>query len=155
MIQRIQSLYLLFVVILCLLLLNGSILNFTGTSGTSAGLSALGTLHDQDQKLIAQIAPSWTLTALLSAICIISLADIFMFRNRQLQIFLTAVVIFLSVMLTGILVWLGHRVINDFKMIFTPGIKMVFPLLMLVFAILAFTGIRKDELLVKSYDRLR
>jgi hypothetical protein len=155
MIQRIQSLYLILIVILCLLLLNGSILSFTGTSGTPVRFSASGTLYDQDQKLIAQVVPVWTLTTLLAVICIISLADLLMFRNRRLQMLLTTGVIVLSVLLAGIIAWFGFRVIHDFKMIFTPGIKMVLPVLILVFAILAFIGIRNDEMLVKSYDRLR
>ena len=36
-----------------------------------------------------------------------------------------------------------------------PGIKMVVPLLILIFGILAQRGIKHDENLVRSYDRLR
>jgi hypothetical protein len=37
----------------------------------------------------------------------------------------------------------------------SPCISHLFPLLMFIFSILAYKGVRKDELLVRSYDRLR
>jgi hypothetical protein len=36
-----------------------------------------------------------------------------------------------------------------------PGIKMALPFLMLISMILAYKGIKKDDDLVKGYDRLR
>jgi hypothetical protein len=36
-----------------------------------------------------------------------------------------------------------------------PGVLMLLPLFLLLFSVLAFIGIRKDERLVKSYDRMR
>lgn len=155
MIQRMQTLYLLFIIILCLLLLNGSILNFADASATSVKLSAVGRLYDQDQKLIAQVAPVWMITVLLGVICVISAVDILLYRKRRLQMSLTMSLIVISALLAGVVVWLGFSVIRDFRMTFTPGLKMSFPLLIMIFSILAFVGIRKDELLVKSYDRLR
>lgn len=155
MIQRIQSLYLTFIIILSVLLLNGSILKFTGESGNAVKLSAAGALSDEGQKLIAQVGQSWTVTALLAGICLISIASLFMYRNRRIQMLLTISVTVLSVLLTGVLAWLGFSVIQDFKMTFIPGIKMSFPVLILVFSILAFMGIQKDDRLVKSYERLR
>jgi hypothetical protein len=154
MIQRIQSLYLIFIIILCLFLLNGSILNFADGAGTAVKLSATGKLHDHEN-LIAQVVPAWSLTILTGAICAISIAALLLFRKRRLQMFLTTALIVFSVLLTGTFSWLILSVIHDFKMTFMPGIKMSFPVLILIFALLALLGIRKDERLVKSYDRLR
>ena len=67
MIQRIQSLYLIFIIILCLLLLTGSILNFADGAGTAVKLSATGKLNDHEN-LIAQVVPAWSLTILTGAI---------------------------------------------------------------------------------------
>jgi hypothetical protein len=155
MIQRIQSLYLTFIIVLSILLMNGSILNFTGESGNAAKLSAAGELSDEGRKLIAHIAPAWPVIALLAGIGLISIASLFMYRNRRLQMLLTMSVIVLSVLLTGAVAWLGFSVIHDFRMTLSAGIKMAFPVLILILAIMAFMGIQKDERLVKSYDRLR
>jgi hypothetical protein len=155
MIQRIQSLYLIFIIILCMLLLNGSILNFTDGSGTVVKLTATGKLYAQGQNLIALIVPAWSLTTLMGSICAISIAALLLFRKRRLQMFLTAAVIVISALLTGTFAWLIFSVNHDSKMTLIPGIKMAFPALILIFSILAFLGIRKDELLVKSYERLR
>jgi hypothetical protein len=154
MIQRIQSLYLILIIILCVLLLSGSILNFLDGSGTAVNLSAAGKLYDQ-QKLIAQVVPIWFLIALLAVISVISIAALLLFRKRRLQMFLTTVIIVFAALLAGAFAWLISSVIHEFRVTFIPGIKMAFPVLILIFSILAFLGIRKDELLVKSYDRLR
>jgi hypothetical protein len=155
MIQRIQSLYLTFIIILSLLLMNGSILNFTDASGNTVYLSATGILSEQGLKIIAQIAPSWSLISLLAIICLISIVAILMFRNRRVQLLLTLSLIVLSALLTGTFLWLGYTLINDFKMTFSPAIKIAFPILILIFSVLAFKGIQKDDRLVKSYERLR
>jgi hypothetical protein len=155
MIQRIQSLYLTFIFILCLILLKGPILNFVGESGTPVKLLAGGMLFESGQKLMIRVVPAWPLTTLLASTCLVSIAALFMFRNRRLQMLLTIVVIVLSVLLTGDFIWLGFHVIQDYKMTFSPGLKMVFPALILIFSILAYLGIKKDDRLVKSYDRLR
>jgi hypothetical protein len=155
MIQRIQSLYLTSIIILSLLLLNGSILTFAGESGNTIRLSAAGTLSEEGPKLVAHVAPAWSFISLLTAICLISVAALFMFRKRRMQMLLTISVIVLSALLTAAFVWLGFSVSHDFKMTFSPGIKMTFPVFILVFSILAFRGIQKDDRMVKSYDRLR
>jgi hypothetical protein len=46
-------------------------------------------------------------------------------------------------------------VIGKYHSELIPGFKMFVPLVILVFGILAYVGIKKDENLVKSYDRLR
>jgi purine-cytosine permease-like protein len=78
-----------------------------------------------------------------------------MFRSRRKQILPTIAVILLSAVLIGSIAWFGYSVIHDLKMSLVPGLKMAFPVLILIFSILAFRGIRRDERLVKSYDRLR
>jgi hypothetical protein len=49
----------------------------------------------------------------------------------------------------------GYSVINEYQTELVPGYKMFIPLVMLVLETLALRGIKKDENLVKSYDRLR
>jgi glucan phosphoethanolaminetransferase (alkaline phosphatase superfamily) len=155
MIQRIQSLYLTIIIILSLLLLNGGILNFTDGSGNSLKLSSAGILTDQNQKIVSQVFAAWPLTSLQVLIILISLVAVLMFRNRKKQMFLTRLLIVLSAVLIAAISWFGFKTYHDLKMILHPGIKMALPVLILLFSILAFRGIHKDDQLVKSYDRLR
>jgi hypothetical protein len=39
--------------------------------------------------------------------------------------------------------------------ILEPGYRIIMPLLSLIFLVLAYLGVKKDDELVKSYDRLR
>ena len=155
MIQRIQSLYLTFIIILSLLLLSGGILKFADESGSDINLSSAGILTDPSQKIVDQIAPAWPVTALLIMISFLSLVAVFMFRFRKIQILLTISVIILSAVLITAISWFGFTAIHNFRMTFSPGINMTFPVLILIFAILGLKGIQKDDRLVRSYDRLR
>lgn len=155
MIQRIQSIYLTLIIVLTLLLLSGTVLNFEDGSGNTARLSSTGILSDQSGKTIAQVVSKWPLPLMLISICVISLITIVMFRNRKIQMYLNIALIVLSVILIAAISWLGFSVIQDNRMNLSPGIKMIFPVLILAFSILSFRGIRNDERLVKSYDRLR
>ncbi len=155
MIQRIQSIYLTLIIVLTLLLLSGTVLNFEDGSGNTVRLSSTGILSDQSGKTIAQVVSTWPLPLMLISICVISLITIVMFRNRKIQMYLNIALIVLSVILIAAISWLGFSVIQDNRMNLSPGIKMIFPVLILAFSILSFRGIRNDERLVKSYDRLR
>lgn len=155
MIQRIQSIYLVLVIVLSLLLLNGSIMTFSDPAGKDAILTSAGKLSELNGKLISQVTGSWMLISLLSLIALLSLVSIFLFRKRTIQMKLTIAVLTLGAILIAVCSWLALAVIHDYNMMLKAGLKMAFPVLILLFSILAFLGIRKDERLVKSYDRLR
>jgi hypothetical protein len=155
MIQRIQSLYLAIIIILSLLLLNGGILNFADGSGNILKLSSAGILTDQNQKIVSQVFAAWPLTLTEVLIILIALIAVLMFRNRKKQMFLTLLLIIFSAVLMAAITWFGFKTLHDLNMNLRPGIKMALPVLILVFSILAFSGIQKDDQLVKSYDRLR
>jgi hypothetical protein len=63
--------------------------------------------------------------------------------------------IFLSAGLIIISIYYSYSVINRFDTKIIPGFKMVLPVLVFLFTLLAYRGIKKDDRLVKSYDRLR
>ena len=87
MIQRIQSLYLTFVIILCLLLFSGSILSFTdGIRKCSKAYQERKHLTRTEQVCWQQVANMWPLTAILILIALLSLITIFLFKNRKIQI---------------------------------------------------------------------
>jgi len=76
-------------------------------------------------------------------------------ENRKIQIWLIIMGVIPAISLTGLLGYYSYSIIDKYNASIDPGLKMIFPILILVFNILAYFGIRKDERLVKSYDRLR
>jgi hypothetical protein len=100
--------------------------------------------------------PFSILIGFLSAVLV---AAIFLYKNRQRQItvvramslLLVAVAVFLFITGNSVKAYLeqGGRVEEHF------GVSAILPLVMVVLAFLAERGIRKDEALVRSADRLR
>jgi hypothetical protein len=155
MIQRIQSLYLLMTTLLSLLFLNGRLLNFADKSGSVIKVTFTGILRDtggMNFELIEKLLP---LSTLLIIIPVISFLTIFIFKNRKVQLWLALT---LNILVTGaiiLLLYYSLNIIVDYRTAIIPGFKLFLPILMLIFSVLAYRGIRKDDRLVKSYDRLR
>lgn len=89
----------------------------------------------------------------------VPLVNIFLFKRRMLQIRLCAVELVLllgSVAFIGIYYYLSARMISQAEF-HAHGFRIaaVFPLVALVLDYLAMRAIFKDELLVKSLDRIR
>lgn len=155
MIQRIQSLYLLLTTTLSLLFLKGVFLAFAEKSGSVIKVSFTGIIREtgtQDYQLIEKLI--W-----LTIICILipafSAFSIFLFKKRKVQIWLVSVLIILNVILILLLAFYSYIIMTKYNAVISPDLKMAVPVLQLIFSILAFRGIKKDENLVKSYDRLR
>lgn len=155
MIQRIQSVYLLVTTLLSLLFLNGSFLNFINKSGSAIRLTFSG-LYSGTQGAGSELLESTLpLSALFIIIPVLALIAIFLYKKRILQLRLVMVLIVmivLSILLSG---YYAYVAVSKYEATLTPGVKMVLPVLLLILSILAYRGIKKDELLVKSYDRLR
>ncbi|MFN0257374.1 DUF4293 domain-containing protein [Pedobacter ureilyticus] len=147
MIQRIQSIWLLLasIAILCLLLVpvigaatdkNYYILN-------GFGLQVEGAAQVINIPLLLSIVLAG----------LISLINIFNYRNRKLQIRIASLNIFLILALSF---WLSQIIkgINGLKTLdIEPGLY--FPLAAIIFTLLAIRGIKQDEKLIRSADRLR
>lgn len=96
------------------------------------------------------------LLVLFAVAAALAVADIFLFRNRELQLKVGRMALIaniLGVVLAVVLFWqdlagIGSNVVND-------GLGVYLPMAFIVFAVLALRGIKKDEALVKSADRLR
>lgn len=155
MIQRIQSLYLLLTTLLSLLFLKGSFLNFIDKSGSVIKITFGGIIKDTGEQGFEVVEKLLPLTALIILIPAISLVIIFIFKNRKIQLWLALSVIILIVGFIFVSIFYSWFVITEYGAEIVPGFKMVIPVLILIFAILAYRGIRKDDRLIKSYDRLR
>jgi hypothetical protein len=154
MIQRIQSIYLSLIVLLSILFLSGNFLSFAENTGTVIKITFIGMFRitGANQGLIEKLLP---LSILIIIIPVISIVTIFLFKNRKIQMKLTIILIILVSVFVVALIYVSTSVILKFDATIIPGVKMFLPILILLFSIFAYRGIRKDYLLVKSYDRLR
>lgn len=147
MIQRIQTLYLILTIVLSILFLSDGIIVFSdGTLFKLTGIHFPGN---------AQAVTYWLFTAVLLVIPLLACIIIFLYRNRKLQLRLSAFLILLIVVMAGLAFLQITNITDasDASLLIKP--KLFYPLLMIVLVLLAIRGISKDEALVKSYDRLR
>jgi hypothetical protein len=139
MVQRIQTLYLFIVIILQSVLLSTNIAKYIDATGVEV------IRKTTDFSLLAALA---SLTALIPAI------SLFLYKKRMLQMRFNIFNSILLVALQGFIIYyiipyLGQE--NTFK--FT--IQSIFPVVSLILSILAIRNILKDELLIKSLNRIR
>lgn len=159
MIQRIQTIYLFLAGLLLFglflfpyihyndLVGLGKDVKVTGVYGNSAGL----TVHEGGFSYILQLIATVVLGLL-------PLFTIFKFRNRKTQIKLVVLNIIL-IMLFGIWLYINagsHLAsVNQFLGAGNIGVGFFLLPIAIIFLSLALGGIRKDEKLIKSADRLR
>lgn len=153
MIQRIQTLYLLLVVVLSNITLFSPVVDFMSEDKLYT-LTYKGVLVLENGQQI-NVLNTWALTAISSIIPLVALISIFLFKKRILQIRLN---VFNALLMGGyyvlffMYVWL---VKERFNVEATFHIPASFHLINIVLTYLAIRGIGKDEALVRSFDRLR
>lgn len=151
MIQRIQTLFLAVVVILSAFMLTGDLLIMDNGTGTLFTISFMG-LGESGGNLLQRL---WPLSILIGIVPLLALLAIFLYRKRQLQMRVTMLILLLSL---GTLIMGGFYVLMFDRKIPVDiiwKVKTVFPLLSAILAWLAYRAILKDDLMVRSYDRLR
>ena len=155
MIQRIQSLYLLLTTVLSFLFLKGSFFNFTDSSGSVIKVTFTKLIRESSVVQQATTDNTFLLAFFILAIPVISIISIMLFKNRNLQLWLVR---FLIMLVVAFIIASGsyiYIIMTKYDSVIDPGFRMAIPLLQLVFSVLAWRGIKKDDDLVKSYDRLR
>lgn len=146
MIQRIQTVYLLLTTITAILFLSGEIFLFeNGTTITLSGINA-----DMQNNALNLV-----LSVLLLVVPLLSFVLIFLYKKRKLQIRLTLLLLLLIVLLIGVAGYYVFRITGNSDTDIVFNYKLILPVLMLIFIFFAYKGIRKDEEIVRSYDRLR
>jgi len=151
MIQRIQTLFLLAAAVLSGLLLTGDLINLSAGSGSLYSLGFPG-LTDNGGEVLQRL---WPMTVILVLVPLLALAAVFLYKKRSIQMRLTMFVLLLS--LGTIILGAFYILMFDRKIDVTLvwKVRAVFPLVSAILAWLAYRGIMKDELIVRSYDRLR
>lgn len=154
MIQRIQTIWLTALASLSLPLIWGGIIQFTGAGGTMFSFGFSGITKNGGGG-IEIISASIGLPLTIVLIPVLAIAAIFLFKKIKLQKTVTLLVIAFSLCLLIMTAFYWYTISHKFSAVTVPGIKMAFPPVILVLAIMAYRGIVKDERLLKSYDRLR
>ena len=136
MIQRIQTVYLLLVVIL------GGVLPFF-----------LNPLSDVAGDKVSMDGPVVVLLAFFGS-ALLALISIFLFKNRKNQFVMNRLNMILNLFLLGFFVYRSLN-LSGGTAVPEKGIGMLIPVFSIVFLVLGNRAIKKDEDLVKSVDRLR
>jgi len=167
MIQRIQTVYLALVIILSLSGLFTAMGEWTAASDTVASFSNFTFDTFGAFKGYERSGP-WCLGILLILVIFLNGVSIMLFRKRMRQLRLT---ILSTILLVGyvatyaLFAYYYHLGLDDFFMtaklasnlapVFHLKFLAAFPVISIILNILAIIGIRKDEALVRSLDRIR
>jgi RsiW-degrading membrane proteinase PrsW (M82 family) len=155
MLQRIQSIYLLFASLVLFALFFFPLAHNVYVSGKPVSIMVTGIF--QDVNGAQQNTESFTaLTAITAIAALIPLVVIFLYKNRKQQITICYVAI---AVLIGYSFWMAQTVKKAIGSVqldtHTMGIGIFLTSLSIVLLILAAKSIQRDEKLVKSADRLR
>ena len=155
MIQRIQTIYLLLVVVLMTATLFLPLAVLTSADQLfgfdASGISTL----TQEPELIY---PTWGLFALTAIIALLAFVTIFLFKRRMLQIRLC---VFNGVLMLGFYAmffffyWNLKNTLAADGLGFSLKFALCFPFVSMVLDYLAIRNIGADEILVRSADRVR
>jgi len=154
MIQRIQTAYLLIVAIIIGLFYFFPFASFLLEQDMSSySLSLEGLISNVgEHRTLFKITP---LIFLLSAIILITLITIFLYKRRMLQIKLSILNVVLLVGLQGLLFYYTSVSSHQLGSKTNYSILFVLPVVSVILTYLAIRRIAKDEALVRSSDRLR
>lgn len=158
MIQRIQSIYLLLVAVIAFLVifLNPNYARFDKNGeATYAELRYTSThLYKGSEPPVS--VSKWINVLVIGGLFVGSLFAIFLFKKQELQKKLAIYLALLSALLLLIMVLDYNTMSQQYKdNVNYPGIWSVLPLISVVLCFMAWRGIRKDESLLKSMDRIR
>ncbi len=157
MLQRIQTIFLVLVVILGVLFSFLPILGFMGYE-TNYVMNAYKTVAVDDATII--IAKNMGVGVMQGLVFLVALGTIFLYKNRSLQMKLSKLNILLLALQIAAIVMYSDAIktaigpnANDVLVSFKFG--SVIPVISLILTYLAIRFIKKDDSLVRSADRLR
>ena len=153
MIQRIQTVYLLIANILIAVLFFFRFAEISSSKEIySAGIQGIYADGTHQSQLILH---NWLLLVLWVISPILLFVTIFLFKKRKLQLRLSLANLFVALCLEGVIfleVWLGAQRLSGH---FTLTIYFLLPIIAVILIYLAIRAIKKDELLIRSIDRIR
>lgn len=152
MLQRSQTLFLLGAFVLSLLLLFGPLARFT-LEGSEFVLKHSGLFNSEGQK---EAVATWPLTVFFVVLAVLAFLNIFLYKNRSLQIRISIYLILLNAGAVAMMFYYVFVSGNHLEGAITVHQwRFIVPPVCMILLYLAFRRIRRDELLVKAYDRIR
>lgn len=156
MFQRIQTLYLSIVVIACILLIFFPLAQYIHDTQGIYKFFITGVQYMIDPPIVVHFWWTFPLLILIIASFCLTLFAIFLYKKRRIQLLLVNIVFLLHIIFIGLVFLLYVGLFEkQFNAPNSYQFGIFIPLISLVFLILASRAIRKDEMLVKSADRLR
>ena len=152
MLQRSQTLFLLGAFVLSLLLLTGPIARLT-LEGNEFVLRHSGLFDAAGEK--TGVA-TWPLSVIFISVVVLNFLDIFFYRHRMRQM---RIAIFLILLNAGIIAmmfyytWVARNQMEGALVLHQW--RFVIPPINIILLYFAFRRIRRDELMVKAFDRIR
>lgn len=155
MLQRIQTVYLLAATVLMSLMLFLPLAEIASESADIYEVLSKGWYITGGES--AELAmTTWPVFILVLFLTLVPLINIFLFKKRKLQIRICIYSIILAFGLIGLIYYyfvIGIRPLDDPA--YALSFPMVLPAIFIILIYLGFRGIRKDEILVRSLDRIR
>ena len=154
MIQRIQTVYLFFAEILLGILFFVPVAEISSKEGTFY-LANLQGIYHESAKGYELLQSNWLIMLFWVVCLIITGMTIFMYKNRKRQVQFSIAGLILSLILSSFFflnVWMVSKQVSgnySFK------VYMIFPVISAILIYLAIRAIGKDEMLVRSIDRIR
>ncbi len=150
MIQRVQSLYLVGVIILCVLVYFFPLAVYS-TPENFINLF----IYNVEEISTSSIFLMYIIIILNISIFILSIITLFKYKNRILQMRLTAFTFLFNALMLGAAFWLTDRIAAEYNTPTHYKIGSLFPLLIVILLFLTNRAIKKDEAKVRAADRLR
>ncbi len=152
MIQRIQTVYLFLSTAVMASMLFLPLAEMIDATGQFYVLDLYGLKEAEKGTMVLPLMP---LTFLVSVAAAVSFITIFFYRNRIMQLRLCIFNILLQIGYYPLFFYYYYQARNQIEAMADIKISVVFPVISIILVFLATRNIRKDELLVRSYERLR
>ena len=155
MIQRIQTIWLFLATVFLFALFLFPYIQFTDAAGVAKAVKVTGLYHFTGAEVI--VDQQFTmLTIATVVVALLPTLVVFFYAHRKKQIIYCYLILLVIIVYSFWLVQTAKSVIGDLQLQFQNyGIGVILPSLAILFVVLAIRGIRKDENLIKSSDRLR
>jgi hypothetical protein len=137
------------------LFLPSDFLRFTEKEVIKFIMNFKGVYKISGEQSLEQIGKMIPVSVISVIIPLISVLAIFLYKHRKLQVKLTLAIIILEFMLIALIIYYWTVYIKSYGTQLSPGFWMFIPFIIIVLSFLAYLGIKKDENLINSYDRLR
>lgn len=152
MLQRSQTLYLLGVFILSVFMLTGPLALITFEGGELI-LKHSGVFNTDGVKMGVA---TWPLTLMFILVIALAFLNIFFYKHRIRQLRICVFLMLLSAGIVGLIFYYTYFISLKFDGLQTiHRWRIVVPPIAIIMLYLAFRRIRRDELMVKAYDRIR